>query len=126
MYIIAFPAVNGLIDHHYRYAERNHRETPEKSTYLLQRKVDASFVLLKAASGSKREHLQLEYDILRSIHSPLLPQAISCFSDDKTTYFLREYIAGTPVSDFVERQPYKTAEMRHRIATALQTAGLPG
>lgn len=30
------------------------------------------------------------------------------------------------VSDFVERQPYKTAEMRHRIATALQTAGLPG
>ena len=80
------------------------RETPEKSTYLLQRKVDASFVLLKAASGSKREHLQFEFDILRSIHSPLLPQAISCFSDDKTTYFLREYIAGTPVSDFVERQ----------------------
>ncbi len=80
------------------------RETPEKSTYLLQKKADASFVLLKAASGSKREHLQFEFDILRSIHSPLLPQAISCFSDDKTTYFLREYIAGTPVSDFVERQ----------------------
>lgn len=87
------------------------RETPEKSTCLLQKKADSSFALLKVAYGSKREHLQLEYDILRSIHSPLLPQAISCSSDDKNTYFLREYIAGTPISDFVERQgPFREAD----------------
>ncbi|MDD4311570.1 MAG: protein kinase, partial [Eubacteriales bacterium] len=80
------------------------RETPEKSTYLLQKKSDATFAILKVASAGKREHLQLEYDILSSIHAPLLPRAISCFSDSQNTYFLREYIAGTPVSDFVERQ----------------------
>ncbi|MFC3615012.1 adenylate/guanylate cyclase domain-containing protein [Lutimaribacter marinistellae] len=30
------------------------------------------------------------------------------------------------ISDFVERQPYLSAEMGNRITTALQTAGLPG
>lgn len=80
------------------------RETPEKSTYLLQKKSDASFAILKVASAGKREHLQLEYDILSGIHAPHFPRAIACFSDEKNTYFLREYIAGTPVSDFVERQ----------------------
>ncbi len=78
-------------------------ETPSKSTYLLKKKADASFAVLKVAKNGAREHLRAEYDILSSLRSNQIPQALSYSSDHKTDYFLRSYIAGTPVSDQVER-----------------------
>ena len=78
-------------------------ETPSKSTYLLKKKADATFAVLKIAKSSAREHLRAEYDILSSLRSTRIPQALSYSSDHKTDYFLRSYVVGTPVSDQVER-----------------------
>ena len=86
-------------------------ESPEKSTYLLRRKDDTAFAVLKVATGGHREHLQMEYDVLNRVHAAYLPKAISCFSDQTSTYLLREYIAGVPVSDTIERRgPFSEAE----------------
>ena len=79
------------------------RESPNKSTFLLKQKSDASFAVLKVAKSSAREHLRAEYDILKGLHSSQIPQALLYLSDSKTDYFLRSYIAGLPVSDQVER-----------------------
>lgn len=87
------------------------RESPEKSTYLLKRKDDASFAVLKVATGSHHEQLQMEYAVLNRVRVAHLPKAISCFSDQTSTYLLREYIAGVPVNDAVERHgPFSEAE----------------
>jgi len=87
------------------------RESPEKSTYLLRKKADGSFALLKVATGKYRDLLRSEYDILSSPHSALFPQAICYFSDSDTTYFLRAYVAGASVSDYVEQHgPFSEAE----------------
>lgn len=87
------------------------RESPEKSTYLLKRKDDALFAVLKVATGNHREHLQMEYAVLNRVRAAHLPKAISCFSDQTSTYLLREYIAGIPVNDAVERHgPFSEAE----------------
>lgn len=87
------------------------RESPEKSTYLVRKKTDGSFALLKIATGKYRDLLRAEYDILNGLHSTLFPRAICYFSDSDTTYFLRAYVAGTPVSDYVEQHgPFAEAE----------------
>ncbi len=78
-------------------------ETPEKSSYLLRRPADESFALLKIASNQNHELLYSEFEVLSTLHSPLFPKAICCFSDEETTYFLREYVAGVPVSSYVEQ-----------------------
>ena len=78
------------------------RETPNKSTYLLKKKSDASFAILKIAKNSAREHLRAEYDILKNLRSPQIPQVFSYTSAQKCDYLLRSYIAGTSLSDQVE------------------------
>lgn len=79
------------------------RESKAKSTYLLKKKDDASFAVLKTATGDARAHLRAEYEILSGLHTPEFPQAISFFTDEQTDYFLRSYLAGASVSDYVER-----------------------
>lgn len=86
-------------------------ETQEKASYLLRRSSDDTFALLKTATNHKRELLCSEFEVLSALHSPLFPKAICCFSDDERTYFLREYVAGVPVSSYVDQHgPFSEAE----------------
>ena len=87
------------------------KEAQEKSTYLLRKKTDNSFAVLKTARGGAREQLRAEYEILNTLRSPAFPQALSYFSDQQSDYFLRSHVAGTPVFDSIERNgPFSEAE----------------
>ena len=87
------------------------RESPMKSSYLLRKKADDSFAVLKVAKGDAREHLRAEYEIIDHLNSAEFPQALSYFSDQQADYFLRSYVAGTPVSGYIGRNgPFSEAE----------------
>ena len=101
------------------------RETPGKSTFLLKKRTDASFAILKVAKTSAREHLRAEYDILSRLHSARIPQALSYISDQGTDYFLRAYVAGTPISDCVERNgAFPESESARLIVGLCETLSL--
>jgi serine/threonine protein kinase len=101
------------------------RETPNKSTFLLKKKFDDSFAILKVAKNSAREHLRAEYEILSRLHSPRIPQALSYISDQGTDYFLRAYVAGTPISDYVEQNgAFSESESARLIAGLCETLAL--
>ena len=79
------------------------RATSVKSTFLLQNKADGALAVLKVAAKSAPCDLESEYLVLQALHSPAFPQAISFCTDGKVNYLIRSYIAGLPVSDYVEK-----------------------
>ena len=95
------------------------RETSDKSTYLLKKKTDASFAILKVAKNGAREHLRAEYSILSSLRSAQIPQALSYFSEQNADYFLRSYVAGVSVSSQVERNGVFTETETARLVCGL-------
>ena len=100
-------------------------ETPSKSTFLLKKKTDGSFAILKVAKSSAREHLRAEYDIFSRLHSAQIPQAVSYLSNQETDYFLRDYIAGAPVSDHVEQYgAFSEAESARLVLGLCETLSL--
>ena len=98
------------------------RETRAKSVYLVRHKADDSFAVLKAAKGAAREHLQAEYSLLSRIALPNVPRAISFLSGEAYDYFLRSYIEGTPLSDYIEKNgPFSETEAVRLILALCKT-----
>ena len=90
--------------------------TDTKSTYLIRNKSDNMLAVLKVAEKHARCDLKAEYQILEALHSPTFPQAICFLTDDQTEYFIRSYIAGYPVSYYVEKYgPFSETEAMRLI-----------
>ncbi|MEA4949560.1 MAG: protein kinase, partial [Petrimonas sp.] len=90
--------------------------TDFKSTYLVRDKADKSFAVLKIAEKTTRSDLMAEYQILETLHSPTFPKALSFLSDEHMNYLIRSYIAGYPVSHYVEKYgPFSESEAMRLI-----------
>ncbi len=73
------------------------------STFLVKNKADGSLSILKVAAKRAGRNLLGEYQILDALDSPVFPKALLYQADDHTEYFLRGYIPGTPISDYIEQ-----------------------
>ncbi len=82
--------------------------TTVKRVYLLKKIKDNTRYILKCHSGEYAALLQKEYETLTLLKEEFLPKAVCCFTKDKTTYLLREYIPGETLAQQVDRKgPYE-------------------
>ena len=79
------------------------RGSEASSTYLVKNKADDSLSILKIAAKRAGRNLLAEYQILDALDSPVFPKALLYQADDHTEFFLRGYIPGTPISDYIEQ-----------------------
>ena len=79
------------------------RGSEATSTYLVKSKTDGSLSILKVAAMRAGRNLLAEYQILDTLDSPVFPKALLYLTDEHTEYFLRGYIPGTPISDYIEQ-----------------------
>lgn len=79
------------------------RGSEASSTFLVKNKADGSLSILKVAAKRAGRNLLGEYQILDALDSPVFPKALLYQADDHTEYFLRGYIPGTPISDYIEQ-----------------------
>ena len=73
------------------------------STFLVKNKSDDSLCVLKIAQQRAGHNLLAEYQILDALDAPMFPKALLFFTDEQSEYFLRSYIPGTPISDYIEQ-----------------------
>lgn len=79
------------------------RGSDASSTFLVKNKADGSLSILKVAAKRAGRNLLGEYQILDALDSPAFPKALFYQADDHTEFFLRGYIPGTPISDYIEQ-----------------------
>jgi len=77
-------------------------EAATSSTFLVKDIADGSLCVLKIAEKHTGHNLFAEHQILSALNAPAFPKALLFRSDDTSEYFLRSYISGTPISDYVE------------------------
>ncbi|MDD3920362.1 MAG: protein kinase, partial [Eubacteriales bacterium] len=78
-----------------------HRDT--RRVYVLLNRTTGEKELLKCDSSQRQQILESEYRRLTETGLPCFPKPYDCFTEDGTTYLLREYIEGDTLEQLVER-----------------------
>lgn len=76
----------------------------EKKVYLIQQLESEQLYILKCRQGNQAELLEREYDMLCQLRGYHVPEAFQCFTEQKTTYLIREYVIGKTIEEKVEKQ----------------------
>ncbi len=99
------------------------KDAPSGQVYLLTGADDRLYILRvgprEAFDRFLREHLTL-----RQLHDPAFPHPVACFQDGNAAYLIREYIPGTPLSEFVENgdplAPKRAVQYARAICSILE------
>lgn len=82
------------------------KHTEERSVYLLKRISDGAHILLKCGKGKSRLLLENEYNIVCSLlkekNCDFVIKPIDYFTENDSSYYLREYVKGSTLEMIVE------------------------
>lgn len=84
----------------------------ERKVYLVRDQAGWSAVL-KIQPAGREDSLNQEYDLLRRLHHPQIPRALSYIEWEGREYLIREYVEGISLYEYVEGQgPLSPAKVR--------------
>lgn len=79
------------------------KESEHRATYLIRSRADGERYILKCGDQAASHDLETEYRFLSSLSHPSFPHLVSFSQQNEHSYFIREYIEGVTLSEYVEQ-----------------------